>query len=50
MGQHLIICYGNKCLTVEGRSDLLVAFIQQIEIDLEFVRNILQQAWDRQNI
>ena len=49
-GQHLIICHENKCLAVEGSSDLLVAFVRQIEIDLEFVQNILQQALARQNI
>ena len=49
MGQHLIISYGNVCLAIEGNPQTLNAFTEQVKIDLEFIKDIFQQALDRQN-
>ncbi len=47
MSHDLIISYGDICLAVEGNSEILIAFVQQIKTEIAFVKNILTQALER---
>ena len=49
MGQHLTIGYGDTCLAIKANPHTLATFTEKIKTDLEFVRDILQQALPRQN-
>ena len=46
LGQHLIISYKNVCLAIEGDSQSLTAFTEQIRTNPKFVQNVFQQALD----
>ena len=45
----LTVGYKNVCLAITTNSATLAAFIKQIEVDPEFIKDIFQQALDRQN-
>lgn len=44
MGQHLIICYGNTCLAVDGNPQILTAFTAQLQNNRTFVQEIFERA------
>ena len=49
ISQHLIISYGNTRLAIKANPHILATFTEQTLTDLEFVKDILQQALYRQN-
>ena len=49
VGQHLIISYGNICLAIKGNDRALTIFTQQIKTDPEFIKEIIQQALNKQS-
>ena len=49
MGQHLIISYRNCCLAIKANSVILSAFTEQAKVNHEFIKDIFQQALNRQN-
>ncbi len=48
MGQDLTISYGDICLVVEGNSETLTTFAEQVKTDVAFVKDIFKQALDKQ--
>ena len=50
ISQNLIISYGDICLVIEGDSQTLSAFTEQIKTDPAFAKNIFQQALNKQKL